>query len=79
MTDKIIKFQKPVDLHKELAFRMNVVSTAEKIYVNLSHKYPVEPFYDVDRCLELAKAFHEKGKPYIDEIMNQIEKEQKDK
>jgi hypothetical protein len=77
MTDNIIKFQKPVDLHKELAFRMNVVSTAEKLYIHLNKHYPLDPTYDVNTCITWAKMFHEIAQPYIDEIMAKIEKESK--
>jgi hypothetical protein len=77
MTDNIIKFQKPVDLHKELAFRMNVVSTAEKFYIKLSERQPLDLRYDPDMCIAWAEAFHNKAQPYIDEIMAKIEKEAK--
>jgi hypothetical protein len=84
MTDNIIKFQKPVDLHKELHFRMNVVSTAEKIYVEAmslpANSMPIElgnNVYLVNKILELSETFHEIAQLYIDEIMAKIEKEQK--
>jgi hypothetical protein len=81
MTDNIIKFQKPIDLHKELAFRMNVVSTAEKLYINRLEKSDTwdNGVYDwfTKDCLTAAKVFHEIAQPYIDEIMAKIEKEAK--
>jgi hypothetical protein len=79
MTDKIIKFQKPVDLHKELHFRMNVVSTAEKIFIKLSlADYEWNFSESKQECaMRWAKMFHEIAQLYIDDIMNKIEKESK--
>ena len=76
MTDKIIEFKKPVDLHKELAFRMNVVSTAERIFIH-ANGVSGHLASNLGKCLEISKMFHEIAQPYIDEIMAKIEKEAK--
>jgi hypothetical protein len=81
MTDNIIKFQKPVDLHKELDHWMNVISTAEKIFINRMQK-PYSEDLDTIKShaswsITQATIFHRIAKPFIDDIMNKIEKEAK--